>query len=108
MARQTFDSEWERRLFEAMRRRGLDPIPQYPVAGRYLDFALDPGGRRLDVEVDGRRWHANPDGNRKLSDRLRDRALITLGWKVRRFWVHELDANMEECLDAIERDLGRT
>jgi len=104
--RQTFDSEWERRLFEAMHRRGLDPIPQYPVAGRYLDFALDPGGRRLDVEVDGRRWHANPDGNRKLSDRLRDRALIALGWKVRRFWVHELAANMEECLDVIERDLA--
>ena len=106
--RQTFDSEWERRLFEAMRRRGLDPVPQYPVAGRYLDFALDPGGRRLDVEVDGRRWHANPDGNRKLADRLRDRALIALGWRVRRFWVHELADNMEECLDAIERDLGHT
>lgn len=106
--RQTFDSEWERRLFEAMRRRRLDPIPQYPVAGRYLDFALDPEGRRLDVEVDGRRWHANPDGNRKLADRLRDRALIALGWKVRRFWVHELADNMEVCLDAIERDLGHT
>ncbi len=106
--RQTFDSEWERRLFEAMRGRGLDPIPQYPVAGRYLDFALDPEGRRLDVEVDGRRWHADPDGNRKLSDRLRDRAMIALGWRVCRFWVHELADNMEECLDVIERDLGRT
>ena len=105
--RQTFDSEWERRLFEAMRKRGLDPLPQYPVAGRYLDFAVDPEGRRLDVEVDGRRWHADPDGNRKLSDRLRDRALITLGWKVRRFWVHELADNMENCVDIIERDLGR-
>ena len=28
--RQIFDSEWERRIYEAMRRRGLDPIPQYP------------------------------------------------------------------------------
>jgi very-short-patch-repair endonuclease len=104
--RHDFDSEWERRLFEAMRRRGLQPIPQYPVIGRYLDFALDPDGRRLDVEVDGRRWHADPDGNRKLSDRLRDRALIALGWKVRRFWVHELSDNMENCLDLIERDLA--
>jgi len=106
--RETFDSEWERRLFEAMRGRNLDPIPQYPVAGRYLDFALDPEGVRLDVEVDGRRWHADPDGNRKLSDRLRDRALIALGWKVRRFWVHELSDNMETCLDLIESDLNRT
>lgn len=105
--RQDFDSEWERRLYQAMRGRGLVPIPQYPVAGRYLDFALDPDGRRLDVEGDGRRWHADPDGNRKQSDRLRDRALITLGWKVRRFWVHELANSMEACLDLIERDLGR-
>lgn len=106
--RQSFDSEWERRLFEAMRRRGLDPFPQYPVAGRYLDFALDPDGVRLDVEVDGRRWHVDADGRRKVSDRLRDRALTALGWKVRRFWVHELADNMEICLDAIERDLGRS
>jgi very-short-patch-repair endonuclease len=70
------------------------------------DFALDPEGRRLDVEVDGRRWHANPDGNRKQSDHLRDRALTALGWKVRRFWVHELSDNMETCLDIIERDLA--
>ena len=62
----------------------------------------------MDVEVDGRRWHADPDGNRKLSDRLRDRALIALGWKIRRFWVHELADNMENCLDVIERDLGRS
>lgn len=104
--RDGFDSEWERRLNAAMLRRGLSPIPQYPVAGRYLDFALDPEGRRLDVEVDGRLWHAGPDGNRKQSDHLRDRALIALGWRVRRFWVHELADDMESCLDNIERDLG--
>lgn len=104
--RQDFDSEWERKLYVAMRGRGLSPIPQYPEIGRYLDFALDPKGRRIDVEVDGRLWHANADGNRKQSDHLRDRALITLGWKVRRFWVHELSDNMEKCLDLIERDLA--
>ncbi len=101
-----FDSDWERRMFDAMRRRGWNPLPQYPVAGRYLDFALDPEGRRLDVEVDGRRWHTDRDGNRKLADRLRDRAMTALGWTVRRFWVHELAANMENCLDVIERDLA--
>ena len=101
-----FDSDWERRLYEAMRGRGWNPLPQYPVAGRYLDFALDPEKRRLDVEVDGRRWHTDSDGNRKLADHLRDRALTALGWTVRRFWVHELATNMEECLDAIERDLA--
>jgi hypothetical protein len=30
-----FDSEWERRLFEAMRRRGLDPVLRWsPFPGQ--------------------------------------------------------------------------
>ena len=103
--RDQFDSEWERRLHAALRRRGLEAIPQYPVGRRYLDLALDPEGRKLDIEVDGRRWHANPDGERKTADHLRDRELIARGWKVRRFWVHELAAGMENCVDIIERDL---
>lgn len=104
--RDPFDSEWERRLHAALQRRGLEAIPQYPVGSRYLDFALDPEGTKLDVEVDGRRWHADPDGNRKVADRLRDRELIARGWKVRRFWVHELAEDMEKCVDLVERDLG--
>ena len=104
--RDEFDSEWERRLYAALKRRGLDPIPQYPVGSRSLDFALDPEGRKLDVEVDGRFWHTDADGNRKLADRLRDRELIARGWRIRRFWVHELAANMEKCVDIVERDLG--
>jgi very-short-patch-repair endonuclease len=104
--RAPFESEWERRLYEGLRRCGFDPFPQYPVGSRYLDFALDPEWRKLDVEVDGRRWHADPDGNRKVSDRLRDRELIARGWTVRRFWVHELAEDMEKCLDLIKRDLN--
>ena len=105
--REGFDSEWERRLFEALRRRGIDALPQYPVGSRSLDLAVDPEGVRLDVEVDGRRWHTDLDGNRKMSDRIRDRELIARGWKVRRFWVHELAIDMENCVDIVERDLGR-
>lgn len=105
--RETFDSLWERRLFEALRGRGLDPKPQYPVGRRYLDFALFHGDVKLDVEVDGRTYHTDPDGNRKASDRIRDREMIVRGWKVRRFWVSELDLDMEKCLDLVDADLGR-
>ena len=102
-----FDSDWERRLDVAMRGRGLQPIPQYPVGTRYLDFALDPDGVKLDVEVDGRRWHTDANGERKIADRLRDTELRSRGWKVCRFWVHELAQDMEQCLDRIESELGR-
>lgn len=103
---QQFDSDWERRLDTAMRSRGLDPIPQYPVGTRYLDFALDPDGVKLDIEVDGRQWHTDASGGRKVSDRLRDAELRSRGWRVLRLWVHELEADMEGCLDRIELEIA--
>jgi very-short-patch-repair endonuclease len=90
-----------------MRRRGWNPIPQYPIGTRYLDFALEPEGAKLDIEVDGRRWHTDSSGNRKVSDRMRDSELRARGWKVLRFWVHELAEDMEGCVDRIERELRR-
>ncbi len=102
-----FDSEWERILYAAMKARGLSPVPQYDIAGRRLDFALfGRGDLKLDVEVDGRAYHQNADGSRKLSDLWRDHQLKSLGWRVRRFWVDELSRDMESCLDLIERDLS--
>ncbi|WP_439573835.1 AAA domain-containing protein [Phreatobacter sp.] len=101
-----FDSRWERRVHEALVSRGLDPKPQYPLGRRSLDFALFNEPVRLDLEIDGRKWHTGAGGERKVADRLRDRELIAKGWKVRRFWVDELAADMEGCLDIVERDLG--
>lgn len=99
-------SLWEIRLREAMRKRGWDPKPQYPIVGRRLDFALLGDRVNLDIEVDGRRWHQDADGNRKLDDHYRDAQLQSAGWKVVRFWVDELARDMEGCLDRIERELG--
>ncbi len=102
-----FDSEWERVTFHALKERGLDPTPQYDIAGRRLDFALfGNNGVKLDLEVDGRIWHQDIDGNRKLDDHWRDHQMESLGWKVRRFWVDELKKDMEGCIDLIEQDLG--
>lgn len=97
-------SIWEIRLREAMRGRGWDPKAQYPIVGRRLDFALLGSRVNLDIEVDGRRWHQDADGNRKLDDHFRDAQLRSAGWKVVRFWVDELARDMERCLDRIERE----
>lgn len=102
-----FDSDWERKVYHALKERGLDPQPQHEIAGRRLDFALfGANGTKLDLEVDGRRWHESPDGRRKTSDLWRDHQLKSLGWRVRRFWVDELSRDMEGCLDRVEQDLS--
>lgn len=102
-----FDSDWERKVYHALKERGLDPQPQHEIAGRRLDFALfGRSGVKLDLEVDGRKWHESPDGRRKTSDLWRDHQLKSLGWRVRRFWVDELARDMEGCLDRVEQDLS--
>jgi very-short-patch-repair endonuclease len=102
-----FDSDWERVVYHALKDRGLNPMPQFEIAGRRLDFALfGPGEIKLDLEVDGRQFHETADGRRKQSDYWRDHQLKSLGWRVRRFWVDELARNMEACLDLVERDLS--
>lgn len=102
-----FDSNWERKVYYALKDRGLDPQPQFEIAGRRLDFALfGVNGTKLDLEVDGRRWHQTADGRRKTSDLWRDHQMQSLGWRVRRFWVDELARDMEGCLDRVEQDLS--
>lgn len=106
-ARPPFDSLWERRLDTAMRARGIEAIPQYPVGSKYLDFAIDPAGAKVNIEVDGRKWHLDRDGERKLSDRKRDEEMTGRGWSVMRFWVHQLADDTGGCIDRIERELER-
>jgi very-short-patch-repair endonuclease len=101
-----FESPWEERLFRALIDRGLEPKPQYPLAGRRLDLALIHGDRKLDVEVDGETFHRDPDGFRKVSDKWRDHQIRGLGWMVLRFWVYELRDDMERCVDRIVHELG--
>ena len=103
-----FDSEWERIVFCALRARGLDPRPQYQIMGRRLDFALfGRGNIKLDLEIDGRCWHQDADGNRKIDDHWRDHLMRSAGWKIQRFWVDELKQDMEACLDLVERKLSK-
>ena len=101
-----FDSPWEKRLHDALVKRGYDPIVQHPVAGRFLDLAIVDETRRpplrLDIEVDGVAFHTDDDGNRLATDLWRDHQLKALGWQVLRFWVHELRDELEICLERID------
>ena len=103
-----FESPWERKLHDSLVQRGLSPIPQHPVGGRFLDLALMDETRdppvRIDVEVDGVAFHMGDDGHRLPTDLWRDHQLRALGWKVLRFWVYELRDEMEKCVDRIEAE----
>ncbi|WP_109793984.1 AAA domain-containing protein [Minwuia thermotolerans] len=106
-----FDSVWERRFYEALRKEGVDAIPQYPVGGRFLDLAVLDETRdpplMLDLEVDGEAYHRDADGDRLSSDLWRDHTLRGLGWRILRFWVYELRDDMEGCVERVRREIDR-
>ena len=81
----------------ALRAAGVAIVPQYPIAGRFLDLAvLTPV--RIDVEVDGESVHRTAGGGRKDDDHWRDLQLRSLGWKVCRFWVYQLREDLDGCV----------
>jgi superfamily I DNA and/or RNA helicase len=98
------ESPWEEILYTALVTKGVKPIPQYPVSGRRLDMALvgsKERGMKIDIEVDGDRYHRNIDGSRKKDDVWRDVQLQGMGWDVMRFWVYQLREDLDGCVDKI-------
>ena len=79
--------------------------------------------RRLAVFVDGCFWHGCPrcghyprtrgafwkakiDRTRDR-DRERNKELRKRGWKVLRFWEHDLQSKLEQCVQKVRSALGR-
>lgn len=91
-------SDWERILYQELYKAGISAIPQYSVEQYDLDFAIVVGERRLNIEVDGERYHRSWTGELCLRDQLRNQRLIELGWEVKRFWVYEVRDRLPECV----------
>lgn len=94
-------SDWERRFYTRMYEAGLRPIPQYDVEKYTLDFALVDGERRLNIEVDGEH-HRDWTGDLCRRDIMRNQRMIELGWDISRFWVYELEADMDGCVQRVK------
>jgi very-short-patch-repair endonuclease len=101
VARPELVSDWERYFYERMYVTGLRPIPQYDVENYTLDFALLDGDRRLNIEVDGERYHRSWNGELLLRDRLRNHRMIELGWDVKRFWVYQIRDETDLCVQRV-------
>lgn len=94
-------SDWERVFYDALYEAGIRAIPQYRVERFALDFAVFEGDRRLNIEVDGERYHRNWTGELCRRDQMRNQRLYELGWDVRRFWVYEIRDDLESCIAKI-------
>lgn len=97
--KQLSQSPGEEKLYRALCEVGLEPVQQYPLAGRYLDIALVEA--KIDIEVDGEGYHLNKYGERKQDDIYRDIQVMANGWTVIRFWHREVRDNLENCVERV-------
>ncbi len=96
-------SQWEVILYEALYNAGVRTIPQYPVEQYLLDFALVDGDRRLNIEVDGERYHRSWTGELSRRDQIRNQRMFELGWDVIRFWVYEIRDDLDGCIARVQQ-----
>ena len=87
------------KAFDALTEASIETVPQHPLAGYRLDLAIP--DKKIDIEVDGKKYHLDEFGKRKASDIWRDMTVENLGWTVLRFWVHELNDDMDSCVERI-------
>ena len=97
-----FESPWEKKLYLALKEAGIDSVPQYPLIGRRLDLAVVTDNIKIDIEIDGVHYHTKSDGSRKMDDYYRDLQVGSVGWIVKRFWVYELQDDMQSCVQQIK------
>ncbi len=100
-----FDSVWEERFYKALVQEGIVPQTQYHLVGRRLDMAVITDSVKLDIEVDGVRWHTSASGGRKTDDLWRDIQVTSAGWTVMRFWVYQLEQDMQACVNKVKMAL---
>ncbi len=96
----------ERALWRALRRRGLGDCKfrrQEPLGPFVVDFVCLEA--RVVVEVDGG-GHAEEEQGR--FDQSRTHLLEGLGFRVVRFWNHEVLRSTRAVLEVIERELRKT
>src|SRR5256885_16592721 len=87
-------------LYDAMRREGLSPFPQFYIQGYYADFAFP--DVRVAVEADGAAYH---DGVRHEQDRKRDWILGRAGWTVKRFHGTTIYHKAANCAYGVRREV---
>lgn len=91
-------------LRDALMKAGISTKQQYPICGRYLDLAIDDKNRniKIDIEVDGQAYHLDRNGCRKSDDIHRDLLMEINGWKVLRFWHHEVMMDIGACVQKVQ------
>jgi len=93
-------SKFQGDVGDALSRVGFRLIPEYEVAGKFIDWVVEDRERRLAIECDGDTWHG-PD--RYEADMARQRMLERCGWKFIRIRGSVFYANQSKAMEELIR-----
>jgi very-short-patch-repair endonuclease len=96
------DSKLEELLYKALLNEGLTPVLQQDIYWRgnlltTLDLSFPE--QKLAILADGHHWHSKPRDY--IKDRVQDRRLQYLGWKVLRYPGQSIRNHLMKCIREI-------
>lgn len=93
------DTSIEIKMESELTRRGIVFKKQHPIwqARTVPDFFIEPN---ICIYCDGDYWHNLPDI--KSKDERQNFSLNFLGYKIYRFWEHEINSSIKKCVDSIK------
>ncbi len=105
----TFDSEFERHVYERIRAKGYRVRTQVPggdqTTNQYrIDLVVEGDRARLAVECDGDEWHG---AEKYEADLYRQRQLERSGWPFLRIWASDFYRDPDQALAPLWRELDR-
>lgn len=98
-------SNLEATFYRAMIDNGINVAhPQYSTLGYSLDFAIIINEeRKLNIEIDGERYHRPWNDEDINIDRIRNEILESNGWTVMRFWAYEVLDDIQNCIAQVKK-----
>jgi len=99
-----FDSWFELDVCLAIATRGYRVLPQYPIAGKFIDLVVEGKKTQLAVECDGDHWHGPEQFE---ADMERQRKLERSRWQFFRIRECLFNANPEAALEGLWNRLGQ-
>ena len=93
------DTSIEIAMQKELKRRGIPFKTHYPILGQ-PDIFIEPN---ICIFCDGDYWHNRPDIRSK--DITQEMVLRANGWRVFRFWEHEINSDAKSCADKVEATL---
>lgn len=101
-------SPLEEKMYLEMKRRKIEAERQLYVKVDQQKYCLDFGvfckKGSIDIECDGEKYHSLPEALTR--DRIRNNQLTSYGWQVLRFPGKEINKNLNECFEIIEKTIN--